>query len=102
VGQPEKEGQRKIDAAVKLPPGYGYLAQLPGIAKVHDLHIWAMSTTETALTAHLVKPDGKLDDPLLDQIQHQLHDRFGIEHMTVQLECGDSDHSCEQEPEHVV
>ena len=79
-----------------------YLAQLPGIAKVHDLHIWAMSTTETALTAHLVKPDGKLDDPLLDQIQHQLHDRFGIEHMTVQLECCNSDHSCGQEPEHVV
>ncbi|HEY8649871.1 MAG TPA: cation diffusion facilitator family transporter, partial [Chthoniobacterales bacterium] len=54
-----------------------YLEQLPGISKVHDLHIWAMSTTETALTAHLVKPDGKLDDPLLDQIQQELHDRFG-------------------------
>ena len=79
-----------------------YLAQLPGITKVHDLHIWAMSTTETALTAHLVKPDGSLDDPLLDQIQHELHDRFGIKHMTVQLECGDSNHSCSQEPKHVV
>jgi cobalt-zinc-cadmium efflux system protein len=79
-----------------------YLEQLPGISKVHDLHIWAMSTTETALTAHLVKPDGKLDDPLLDQIQHELHDRFGIEHMTVQLECGNADHSCSQEPKHVV
>jgi cobalt-zinc-cadmium efflux system protein len=79
-----------------------YLAQLPGISKVHDLHIWAMSTAETALTAHLVKPDGQLDDPLLDQIQHELHDRFGIEHITVQLECGDSDHSCSQESEQVV
>lgn len=79
-----------------------FLMQLPGIAKVHDLHIWAMSTTETALTAHLVKPDGKLDDPLLDEIQHELHDRFGIEHMTVQLECGNADHSCSQEPKHVV
>jgi len=82
--------------------GERYFEQLPGISKVHDLHIWAMSTTETALTAHLVKPDGKLDDPLLDQIQHELHDRFGIEHMTVQLECGDTDHSCSQEPKHVV
>ncbi len=79
-----------------------YLAELPGIEKVRDLHIWAMSTTETALTAHLVKPDGKIDDPLLDRIQKELHDRFGIEHMTVQLECGDSDHSCSQESEHVV
>jgi len=79
-----------------------FLMQLPGIEKVHDLHIWAMSTTEIALTAHLVKPDGQLDDPLLDQIQHELHDRFGIEHMTVQLECGKAGHSCSQEPKHVV
>ena len=74
-----------------------YLAQLPGIAKVHDLHIWAMSTTEAALTAHLVKPDGKLDDPLLEQIQNELQDRFGIGHITVQLECGNCDRSCSQE-----
>jgi len=79
-----------------------FLMQLPGITKVHDLHIWAMSTTETALTAHLVKPDGKLDDLLLDQTQHELHGRFGIEHMTLQLECGNTDHSCSQEPKHVV
>src|SRR5947208_6396589 len=45
-----------------------YLSALPGIAKVHDLHIWAMSTTEIALTAHLVKPDGQLDEPLIDHI----------------------------------
>jgi cobalt-zinc-cadmium efflux system protein len=79
-----------------------YLEELPGIEKVHDLHIWAMSTTETALTAHLVKPDGKIDDPLLDRIKHELHVRFGIEHMTLQLECGDCDHACEQEPENAV
>ena len=79
-----------------------YLEQLPGITKVHDLHIWAMSTTEIALTAHLVKPDGQLDDLLLDQIQCELRDRFGIEHMTLQLECGNTDHSCSQEPKHVV
>ena len=79
-----------------------YLSALPGIAKVHDLHIWAMSTTEIALTAHLVKPDGQLDDPLIDQIQHELHDRFGIEHMTVQLECGTCERSCQQESESVV
>jgi cobalt-zinc-cadmium efflux system protein len=79
-----------------------YLSALPGIAKVHDLHIWAMSTTEIALTAHLVKPDGQLSDPLIDQIQHELYDRFGIEHMTVQLECGTCERSCQQESESVV
>jgi cobalt-zinc-cadmium efflux system protein len=79
-----------------------YLAQLPGITKVHDLHIWAMSTTETALTVHLVKPDGAIDDSLLSRIQTELHDRFGIEHVTIQCECGDVAHPCEQEPEHVV
>jgi len=78
------------------------LSALPGIAKVHDLHIWAMSTTEIALTAHLVKPDGRLDDPLIDQIQHELHDRFGIEHMTVQLECGTCDRTCLQVSKTVV
>ncbi len=79
-----------------------YLEELPGILRVHDLHIWAMSTTENALTAHLVKPDGKLDDPLLLRIQNELHDRFCIEHMTIQLECGDAGCECAQEPEHLV
>jgi cobalt-zinc-cadmium efflux system protein len=76
-----------------------YLNALPGIQKAHDLHVWAMSTTEIALTTHLVKPDGDLDDALLNRIQHELHDRFGIEHITVQLECGTCDRSCQQEPE---
>ncbi len=91
-----------------VPPGIDagaveqYLRELPGIVRVHDLHIWAMSTTESALTAHLVKPDGRIDDPLLQQIQTALHDRFGIEHMTIQLECGDEGSACAQEAHHVV
>jgi cobalt-zinc-cadmium efflux system protein len=79
-----------------------YLSALPGIAKVHDLHVWAMSTTEIAMTAHLVKPDGGLDDTLLDRIQHDLHNRFGIEHVTVQFENGTCDRSCQQESEATV
>jgi cobalt-zinc-cadmium efflux system protein len=79
-----------------------YLEQLPGISRVHDLHIWAMSTTEIPLTAHLVKPDGDLDDALLNRVQCELRDRFGIDHITVQLECSTSDRSCLQEPNNIV
>ena len=79
-----------------------YLSALPGIAKVHDLHIWAMSTTEIALTAHLVKPDSVIDDSFLSRIQTELCDCFGIEHVTIQCECGGADYSCSQESEHVV
>lgn len=71
-----------------------YLRQLPGIADVHDLHIWGMSTTETALTVHLVKPDGLIDDAFLADVEHVLHERFGIMHPTIQLEQGDKDHPC--------
>jgi cobalt-zinc-cadmium efflux system protein len=72
------------------------------VAAVHDLHIWPLSTTETALTAHIVKPDGRIEDSFLCRIKDELHTRFQIEHVTVQCECGDAAHPCEQEPEHVV
>lgn len=79
-----------------------YLAGLPGVVAVHDLHIWGMSTTEVALTVHLVKPDAQIDDALLTEIQHELHERFGIDHTTVQFEKGDAAHPCEQAPTTVV
>jgi cobalt-zinc-cadmium efflux system protein len=63
-----------------------YLATLSGVDEVHDLHIWAMSTTENALTAHLVKPDVGDDDAFLAYVAQELHDRYGIEHATLQLE----------------
>src|ERR1700731_4875899 len=69
-----------------------YLEQLPGVSKVHDLHIWAMSTTETALTVHLVKPDGTIDDELLAKVCNDLQERFQIGHVTIQLECGSAAH----------
>lgn len=75
-----------------------YLAGLPGVRAVHDLHIWGLSTTEIALTAHLVKPDATLDDALLARIRRELHERFGIEHITIQFELGDAAHPCAQEP----
>ena len=79
-----------------------YLRELPGIREVHDMHIWPMSTTETAITAHLIKPDGAIDDGLLCQIKEELHTRFLINHVTIQCECGDAAYPCEQEPEHTV
>ncbi len=75
-----------------------YLEKLPGISGVHDLHIWGMSTTETALTVHLVKPDGRIDDAFLADIEHALHDRFGILHPTIQLEQGEVEHACKLAP----
>jgi len=65
-----------------------YLASIPGIASVHHLHVWGMSTSEIALTVHLTKPDGQLDDALLERISKELHERFKISHATIQLEQG--------------
>jgi cobalt-zinc-cadmium efflux system protein len=71
-----------------------YLAGLPTCAEVHDLHIWGMSTTESALTAHLVMGRAVCDDAFLAQIARELHDRFGIEHATLQVENGDPAYPC--------
>jgi cobalt-zinc-cadmium efflux system protein len=79
-----------------------YLLALPGVAGIHDLHIWPMSTTATALTCHLVMPAGHPGDATLADVAHELHDRFAIEHVTVQVETGDPAHPCRLVPDHVV
>jgi cobalt-zinc-cadmium efflux system protein len=76
------------------------LEQVPGVASIHDLHIWAMSTTETALTCHLVMPQGCPGDAFLASLTRSLHDEFGIAHATLQVERGESE--CALEPDHVV
>ena len=75
-----------------------FLQAQPGISEVHDLHIWAMSTTEVALTVHLVKTDGQLDDALLARLNHELQQRFKIDHTTIQLEVGSAGFPCRQAP----
>jgi cobalt-zinc-cadmium efflux system protein len=72
---------------------HAYLASVPGVVAVHDLHIWPMSTTEVALTGHIVKPELANDDAVLTRISQELHDRFGIEHATLQVE-RDASHFC--------
>lgn len=79
-----------------------YLLDLPGVQRVHDLHVWAMSTTETALTAHLVKPRIENDDALLAEASHQLHHRFNIGHVTLQVERDANDSRCRQAPDDAV
>jgi cobalt-zinc-cadmium efflux system protein len=79
-----------------------YLKDLPGVSDVHDLHIWGMSTTETALTAHLVRPGGDLDDSLLRRACGELRARFRVHHATLQVEAGLEDHPCDLAPAHVV
>jgi len=79
-----------------------YLAERRGVSKVHDLHIWAMSTTETALTVHLVMPTGYPGDAFLCEVCKELQDHFGIKHSTIQVETGDSEYPCALEPDHVV
>ncbi len=71
-----------------------HLASLPTCVDVHDLHIWGMSTTETALTAHLVMNHSICDDALLARITEELHRKFGIEHATLQVESGDPAYPC--------
>jgi cobalt-zinc-cadmium efflux system protein len=71
----------------------GWLSALPGVTRIHDLHIWAMSTTESALTVHLVMPDGG-DDHFLHELTEGLEDRFGIGHTTVQIERQDAGDGC--------
>ncbi len=99
--------------AVKLsldavPPGidrmkvHHYLHGLPGVVEVHDLHIWGLSTTESALTAHLVGPEEIDGAVLLPQVSAELKRRFGIGHATLQIETLETARLCGLRPDNVV
>jgi cobalt-zinc-cadmium efflux system protein len=74
-----------VPRGIELARVKDYLGALEGVSEVHDLHIWAMSTNETALTAHLVRPDGT-DDAFLHRVCEELSHRFNIHHATLQIE----------------
>jgi len=71
-----------------------FLRARSGVSDIHDLHIWGMSTTESALTAHLVMPEGYPGDAAIDEIVHDLKHEFNIHHCTLQVEQGTTQHSC--------
>jgi cobalt-zinc-cadmium efflux system protein len=75
-----------VPSGISLDEVEDALGQLAGVETVHDLHVWPLSTTETALTAHLVVPDVGSTDELLNQARQMLHARFRIEHCTLQIE----------------
>jgi cobalt-zinc-cadmium efflux system protein len=91
-----------VPAGIDVDQVKSHLAGLPGVVAVHDLHIWALSTTKTALTAHLVKSDDKLDDALLARTCADLREKFGIGHATIQFERGDDAHPCGQAPDDTI
>jgi cobalt-zinc-cadmium efflux system protein len=88
-----------VPRGIELAQVKDYLVQLEGVSELHDLHIWAMSTNETALTAHLVCPGG-YDDGFLHRICEELSHRFNIHHATLQIEA--SGEVCRLAPAEVV
>ncbi len=92
----------KVPEGVDEAKVLAYLTALPGVIEVHDLHIWALSTTETALTVHLVRPAAGTDDGFVRHLCEQLRHDFEIGHATFQIEDGDPAHACRLAPAHVV
>ncbi len=87
-------GLLAVPASIDVEDVRRHLAGLEGVEAVHDLHIWPMSTTETALTAHLVMPGAPCSDGFLRDISHSLEAKFGIGHSTLQVERGTDSDPC--------
>lgn len=101
--------RHSLDLAMHaVPPGIdpdavkAWLGGLPGVTEVHALHIWAIGTTDTALTAHLVRGDARGDGALIRRVQTGAQERFGIGHTTVQLETADAAEACALRPDGIV
>jgi cobalt-zinc-cadmium efflux system protein len=101
--------RESLDLALSAVPAHidpaqveSYLCSLPGVTGVHDLHIWGMSTTDVALTAHLIRPEVCDDDALLIDAARTLQSRFRISHPTLQIERGHGPHDCHLAPADVI
>jgi cobalt-zinc-cadmium efflux system protein len=91
-----------VPARIDATAVAAFLERLPGVSAVHDLHIWGMSTTETALTAHLVMPTGYPGDAFINDLAQSLKTQFSIQHSTIQISQGEAQHVCALQPaEHV-
>jgi cobalt-zinc-cadmium efflux system protein len=90
-----------VPAGIDAERVRAHLAALAGVSTIHDLHIWPMSTTETALTAHLVMPGGHPGDAALATVAAELQRRYAIGHVTLQIET-DPESACTLAPDHVV
>jgi cobalt-zinc-cadmium efflux system protein len=87
-----------VPASIDLGRVDAYLRSLPGVTDIHDLHVWGMSTTENALTVHLVVPEGYPGDAFMDDVARTLDAQFGIHHSTLQTEQGTTSHACGLHP----
>jgi cobalt-zinc-cadmium efflux system protein len=90
-----------VPPAIEPADVRGHLEALPGVSGLHDLHIWPMSTTEVALTCHLIMPAGHPGDAFLMRTAHDLRECFDIGHATLQIETG-VDSVCALAPDRVV
>jgi cobalt-zinc-cadmium efflux system protein len=90
-----------VPASVNQEEVRRWLTKQPGVTDVHDLHIWALSTTKVALTAHLLMPAGHPGDAYLDRLADELAERFGIAHAALQIELGNGP-ECRLAPEDVT
>ena len=88
-----------VPKGINVDDLHHFLGQIPGVTQVHDVHVWAMSTTEFAMTAHLVKPSGDNNDQLLRETAESLHHRFNIGHTTIQIERDVNEANCGQADE---
>lgn len=91
-----------VPRSIDLEKVEEHLKSLEGVTAVHDLHVWPLSTTTIALTAHIVRPLGEMTDEWIQEIAEGLHEEFGIDHPTIQIERGGTDGECKLAPDTVI